>query len=73
MQLENVKLKEDLEKSQQREKALEEKKRKSSLVDKSSFENVQQFQLDAAQMKIDDLETTLKKNIAEVKDKNGML
>lgn len=66
LQMENIKLKEELERAQQREKVLEEQKRRSSLVDKSSFENVQQFQLEAAQKKIDDLELVLKKKMEEV-------
>lgn len=66
--MENLKLKEELEQSQQREKVLEEqKRRRSSLVDKSSFENVQQFQLEAAQKKVDDLEMALKKKNEQVR------
>lgn len=64
--MENVKLKEDLEKSQSREKVLEEQKRKNSLVEKSSFENVQQFELQTAQKKIEDLELALKKKTEEL-------
>lgn len=64
--MENLKLKEELEESKQREKILEEQKRRNSLVDKSSFENVQKFQLEAAQKKIEDLELALKKKTEEV-------
>lgn len=58
--MENLKLKEDLEKSAERESALQEKMRRSSSVEKTSFENVQQFQLEAAHKKVELLEVILK-------------
>lgn len=71
LQLENLKLKEDLQKSQEREKMLEEQKRKSSLVDKSSLENVREFELKAAQKRIVDLELALKEKSEEVIKNNN--
>lgn len=68
--MENFKLKEDLEKSAEREVALQEKMRRSSSVEKTSFENVQQFQLEAAHKKIELLEVILKERDETVKKVN---
>lgn len=67
LQMENISLKEELQKSQEREMLLVEQQRKNSLVDKSSIENVQQFELKTAQKRIEDLEVILKEKSEEVK------
>lgn len=59
--MENTQLKENLEIAQEKIKELEDKCKRNYVVDKTCNENVQEFQLHAAEVKITDLELALQK------------
>lgn len=65
--MENLQLKDQLEKSEEKQRVLQEQMRRSSLVEKTSFDNVQQFQLEAAHKKIELLEAILQEKKEGVK------
>lgn len=66
--MENMNLNAALEAAHEKEKELNNKLKKNALVEKSTYDNIQEFQLHAAQTKIADLELALQRLNQERKE-----